>query len=381
MIDPLSGVSPPDDHAEERGLADAVGADDADDAVTRQVERQPFHEQPVAEALGEVLGGDHRGAQARARRDLDLFEVQLAVLVGFGRHLLVALEAGLALGLAGLRVGPHPLQLVLQALLALDVLLPFDLEPRGLGLQVGGVVALVGVGAPPVELQDPGRDVVEEVAVVGHGQDGAGVFLQVLLQPLDALGVEVVGGLVQQQQVGGLQQQLAQGDATALTTGQHGHVGVGRRATQCVHRLLELAVEVPRVAVLKLVLQLAHLLQQRVAVVGGHLLGDVVVALEHRHRLGDAFLHVAEDVLLLVERGLLLEHAHGEARHQFGVAVGRVLQAGHHPEQRRLSGAVRPEDADLGAWQERQRDVVKNDLVTMSLADALQRVDVLRHGI
>ena len=47
-----------------------------------------------------------------------------------------------------------------------------------------------------------------------------------LLEPEHRLGVEVVGGLVEQEQVGLLQQQLAQGDATTLTTGEHGDVGV-----------------------------------------------------------------------------------------------------------------------------------------------------------
>jgi hypothetical protein len=88
---------------------------------------------------------------------------------------------------------------------------------------------------------------------------GAGVLGQVLLQPAHALGVEVVGGLVEQQQVGRLEQQLAQRDPAALTTGELGDVGVRRRAAQRVHRQLELRVDVPRVGVVELLLELAHL--------------------------------------------------------------------------------------------------------------------------
>jgi hypothetical protein len=62
------------------------------------------------------------------------------------------------------------------------------------------------------------RHVVEEVPVVGHGQDGTVVGRQVLLEPEHALRVEVVGGLVEQQEVGLLQKQLAQRHATTLTT-------------------------------------------------------------------------------------------------------------------------------------------------------------------
>src|SRR5262249_23081910 len=157
-------------------------------------------------------------------------EVQLAALVGLGRHLLVPLETGLALGLAGPGAGPDPLQLVLQALAALGVLGPLDLDSGRLGVQVGGGVALVGVGVAGVELEDPLGHVVKEVPVVGDRDDGAGVLLQVLLQPLHALGVQVVGGLVEEQQVRLGQQQAAQRDPALLAARQARHVGVGGRA-------------------------------------------------------------------------------------------------------------------------------------------------------
>ena len=152
-------------------------------------------------------------------------------------------------------------------------LAPSTLRRVGLRLQVGGVVALVGVGPAAVELEDPLGHVVQEVPVVGDGDDGAGVLLQVLLQPRDALGVEVVGRLVEQQQVGRLEQQLAQRDAAALTTGEHGDVGVAGRAAQRVHRLLDAGVELPAVGVLDHLHELALLGQQRV---------EVGVGLAHR---------------------------------------------------------------------------------------------------
>ena len=46
---------------------------------------------------------------------------------------------------------------------------------------------------------------------MGDGDDRALILLQVLLQPVDALGVEVVGGLVEQEHVGLGQEQAAQG--------------------------------------------------------------------------------------------------------------------------------------------------------------------------
>ena len=135
-------------------------------------------------------------------------------------RLVVGGEAGLALGLAGLRGHAHPLQLALErapaglvgALLAGQALLLL-LQPRR-------VVALEREAAAAVELEDPAGDVVEEVAVVGDRHDRAGVVLEELLEPVDALGVEVVRRLVEQQQIRTAEQQAAQGDAAPLATRQ-----------------------------------------------------------------------------------------------------------------------------------------------------------------
>ena len=216
-------------------------------------------------------------AQPRPRRDLDLLEVQLAGALGLGGHLLVPREPGLGLGLPGLGPGAHPGQFLPQSLGQLDVLAALHRHPLGLLLQVGGVVALVRDQPAAVDLGDPLRHVVQEVPVVGDGQHGAGVVGQELLEPEHRFGVQVVGRLVEQQQVGRGEQQLAQGDPPLLAAGEHRDVGVRGWAAQRVHGLLELRVEVPGVGVVDVLLQLAHLLDELVAVVGRQQVTDLVV--------------------------------------------------------------------------------------------------------
>ena len=67
-----------------------------------------------------------------------------------------------------------------------------------------------------VDLADPLGHVVEEVAVVRDGEHGALVVVKVVLEPQHRLGIEMVGRLIEQQQVGLLEQELAQRDAPAL---------------------------------------------------------------------------------------------------------------------------------------------------------------------
>src|SRR5437879_13821651 len=84
---------------------------------------------------------------------------------------------------------------------------------------------------------NPTRDVVEEIAVVGDDQDRAGILPQVAFQPRYRFGVEMVGRLVQEQQVGLVEQQPAQGDPAGLPAGEVFDLGVIGWAAQRGARL------------------------------------------------------------------------------------------------------------------------------------------------
>ena len=223
VIDAGVGLLAAGDHLEQRRLAGAVGADDADDAGAGKREREVLDQQTIAEALAQPVDLDDGVAEPRAGRDGDL---QLLVVgsagLRLGLQLLVGGEARLALGLAGLRRHADPLQLAFEGATAGDVRPLLAGEAFLLLLQPRAVVARERDAAAAIELEDPLGDVVEEVAVVGDRHDRAGVVLQELLEPVDALGVEVVGRLVEQQQVGAAEQQPAQRDAAPLAAGQRG---------------------------------------------------------------------------------------------------------------------------------------------------------------
>ena len=75
---------------------------------------------------------------------------------------------------------------------------------------------MIGNAGPAIELERPFGDVVEEVAVVGDHDHGAGIVAQMVLEPGHALRVEMVGRLVEQEDVWLGQQQTAKRHAPLL---------------------------------------------------------------------------------------------------------------------------------------------------------------------
>ena len=191
----------------------------------------------------------------------------------------------------------------------------------------------------------------------------------------------MVRGLVEQQQVGSLEQQLAQGHATALAARKHvdRHIGIGQ--LQGVHGLTELGIDIPAVGGVDLVLELAHLGHKgvHVAIRVAHLLANLVEAIDLGDHIAKCHAHVLDDGLVVVERRLLLQNANGVARGKPGVAVRNLFDTSHDLEQGRLAHAVGAHDADLGAGIEAQGHVVKDHLVAMGLTSLIHLVDKLCH--
>ncbi len=337
------GLFLPGDHAEERRLAGSVGTDDADDAAGRKLERKIVDQQPVAVSLLQPVGLDDDIAETLAGGNHDLSVAGAP----FGRRLdqfVVGLDAGLRLGLARLGALAHPFALTRQRPLAGRFLASLLGHALGLLFQVGRVVALVGDAPATVELEDPAGHVVQEVSVVGDHQHRTGIFAKMLFQPSDRFCVEVVRRFVEEQQVGLRQQQLAERHPALLATGKIVDGGISRRAAQCIHRHLDLAVQVPEVLRVDDVLQLRALLGRFVRIVHHQL----VVAVEDRSLVGDPFHHVAGDVEVLVELRLLRQVADGGALRDPGLPREFLVEPSHDPQYRRLAGTVGAEDADLG---------------------------------
>ena len=196
-------------------------------------------------------------------------------------------------------------------------------------------------------MDDRRHDVVQERPVVRHQQDGAVEIQQLLFEQLQRLRVEVVGRLVQHQDVGRFGHQLRQQDSVAFAAGEEFDFGPG--AFRGEQKILQVAVDV----------------LFRVADPDAFgALGDVV---------GDGPFRV-ERVALLIEIRHFLP---GPDPH--GSIVGRQ-RTEDQLQQRTLSGPVRTDDPDAVAAGDRQIERPEDGFVVERLGDVLEFGDQLSAG-
>ncbi len=272
----------------------------------------------------------------------------------------------------------HPFEFALQCFAPLALLFLFLFETLGLLVEPAGIVTLPRDTLAAVEFENPARHVVEEVTVVGYRDDRAGVLLQVLFEPVDAFCVEVVGGFVEQQHVGLLEQQPAQRHAAAFSSGEVGHRFVGIGAAEGVHGPFEHAVEFPAVYVIYRFGQFAlpfdefgHLVVvHRFHEPGVHFL----VFFQQCHGSGAALLHHFLHRFRIVQFRVLFEVAHAVTRRKDHFALVALVDACNDFHQRRFSRAVEADDAYFRPVKKRKVNIVKDFfLIVEGLADADHR--------
>jgi hypothetical protein len=258
--------------------------------------------------------------------------------------------------------------------------LVLGLAPGGLeraGLLVEVVVAAVGAHLASIDLDDLGDHAVLHVAIVAGHEDRAGIGAQEGLEPEDRLEVEVVGRLVEEQDLGPGQEDAGKGHAHPPATreladvaldlsgakAEPGQDGLGARAELVAAQLLVAGLHLAvagddRVEVL-VGLGHAGLEGGQLDAQGGGLAGAGHGLGQHR-----AAARVA---------GVLAEVADGEPAGPLDVAGVRRFLADDEPEQRGLAGAVGADQADLLTRVELERGVDEQELRAVLLADVGER--------
>ena len=228
-------------------------------------------------------------------------------------------------GLVATRLGlaAHPFQLF-----PIEVVGPLNAGPRVVDallalFQIIAEVAPIGVYRLVVEFHDDVAYAVEEESVVGHHEQRLVAPLQIALEPFYHLQVEMVGGLIQHQEVGFRDQHVGQSDALLLS------------AAELLHRLFE----VGDVQLCEDLLCLEHALRVAVMIEAG--IQHAVVGIE----VGSLFQIAQLDVVAIDDAALLVSLFAIQNRHE-----GRFASAIFGYESHFLS------------FTDRERQVVEDNL-------------------
>ena len=219
---PLAHPQPPGQHLEQGRLAVAVGAEQRNAIITVDTQVDPL-EHRGAFAVSDFAIVD--GQQWRSQRP-GLGEIKghspFVGNRGDGLHPRQHLQPRLRLPCLGRLVAEAVDEAHDMRALGLLLLLLPDQKRHALGAGFFEkvVVALVGGQRLRLEVQDIGDHRVKQGAVVADDQDRPAVGLEIGLQPQRGLQIEMVGRLVEQQQVGLGEQQRGQRHAHPPAPGE-----------------------------------------------------------------------------------------------------------------------------------------------------------------
>ncbi len=357
--------------AEQGRLSDAVFPDQGNPVPPEQVERHMGKHFPPVKGLGQVPDPQHivPGAPGgrKAEKDL-LFLLRPVEDLNLVQHLHPALGPldGL-LPVEGPELPDH-LQLPGDFLL-LSVIRPLPRQPSlRPQVQIPGVVAGILFRHPEGELHDAGADPVHKIPVVGHHQHAAPVIAQIILQPAKGFQVQVVRRLVQEKDIGLLQQKPAQIEPCQLSPGKHGSLLVLHffRKPQALEHPLDRRLPGITARVLKSAVQAGIALAQA---------AQLFFVRRFRHlmfHLAKLLLHLADRVKHLVQQAV---HRHAGDRlillgqiadfHLFGhrnTAAVRGQLSAQHAKQGRFPAAVDAHQPQSVAMLQGQRDVLEHSV-------------------
>lgn len=178
----------------------------------------------------DVLRCHDQVARARPLLQGDLYSAGLLLsLSALGAHFQQHIDAPLIAGAAGLDAAAQPGLLDLELFVEKAVLNLFVLQALLLALQEGRVVALPVQQPAAVDLDDAVGQLLYQQTVVGHHDDGALVRCEKVFQPGDGVNVQMVGGLVEHEDIGPGNQRPRQQGTALQAGGEGGELGLGRK--------------------------------------------------------------------------------------------------------------------------------------------------------
>ena len=350
--------------ADQRGFACAVGAEQAKLVAAQQGSGEVFDQRARAVAIGDVvhLGDDFARALTRVDLKTDLAGAANPGFAGEAQLLQTAYAAFVAAA-PGLHAFADPDFFLFPEFVELAVVYRFDFELFGFFGLIRGEVADVFAQHTPVEFDDAVGDVIQKAPVVGDEQQRAAKLGEQAFEPVDRGKIEVVGRLVEQQQLGVGDECAAQRDAFFEAAGEGFDPNV-RVEVEALQGFFDAAVQAPAVGGFELGGQALEIGVGGFIAVGHRVRGGVV-GREQSLRRADAFGDGFKDGVAGLEGGLLRDISELQAGLPPHVAGVGLALAGEQFQQAGFAGAVAPDQADAFARFDDQRRAVEQGVVTV----------------
>ena len=326
-------------HLEQGGFASAVGADQADLVASQDGQRQVASD-PMVTSIAALERLVHPGEfrhQFAAGRSTGHLHAHLTHLVAPGLSLrtqgLESTHPALAAGAAGFYPFAHP------HLFARKQLVRLGLYHRLLGQllvferSVAAVIARIRRQVSAIELDDACCHPIQKGAVVRDHDQAASEFQQQVFEPGDAVQVEVVGRLVQQQHLRGLNQGPRQRHPFGRPAREGSHERLALQA-QALQRLVNPLLPVPTIVDLDQILQ------------GVHVAFAAFVLRQPGAHVRQPFRDRVEHPGARIKARLLLHMSAPQALGDLDLSVVWRLQPRQYAQQRRFASAVAANQAD-----------------------------------
>ncbi|MNH05037.1 hypothetical protein D3C79_643490 [compost metagenome] len=224
-----AGLELAEQQLDQRRLAATVGAHQRNLVAAQHLQIQPLEQGTIAKVQPQTFGLEHQLAGAIHIVHLQLgLALQLTALTTLHPHRLEGAHPAFVTGAACLDALADPYLFLGQLAIELGVFQLLDPQPLLFTQQVLIVVAGPGGDLAAIEIDDPGRQLVDELPIVRDEDDGATEIFQELFQPVDGFDVQVVGRLIEQQQIRIAGQGAGQGHLAQPATGQavEGRIGI-----------------------------------------------------------------------------------------------------------------------------------------------------------
>ena len=349
-----------EDEFDQGRLAGAVRPDQADLVAAQDAAGKIPDDLPLAEAFVDVFQFRHQLARALAlsNRKRNLAET-LATRRAFQPQSFKPPHAAFVARAARLDALADPYLFLRQKFVEFLIVHGFDRELVRFALLVLGKTAGIGAEPAAIEFGNAGDGAVEKCAIVGHDQHRAGKFNHHVLQPDDRFHVEMIGRLIEHQQLRIARQRARQGHAFAHAARQRIDAGILRQAETRQHGF-DAVLDTPAVVPFEQFLRGLHP-AHGVFVPGAQfqsVRGGMVVG-QNAGKLAESCDGRFENRLLCIEFRLLCHEADAQAGLPPYTAVVGPRRAGQQLEQAGLARAVAPDQPDAAARLHHQVDVIQ----------------------